>query len=133
VSSVYRVLCLSHDPAIELPGEEWLSGANGMELATRAMVERATNELRSHQGCDLLVGRFSYPLIEVGCVTSPTWPTDHGNYHNGTKWIDAEWLRLLYHAYNETGTALADVAAEMDRGCWSRQRVRRLRTLLRIA
>lgn len=133
MSSLYRVLCLSHDPAIELPGEEWLSSANGMELATQAVVERATDELLSHQQCDLLIGRYSYPLVEVGCVVALPQPTGHTNYHSIPQWIDVKWLRILYHAYGATDAALADAAAEMDRGCWTRQRMRRLRTLLRIA
>ena len=131
MSSVYRVLCLSHDPAIELT-EEWRSGANGRDEIITAVLDRSGTELRSHPHCDLMVGKYSYPLVEVCCpVPATAPPTNLRNCcHAYPQWIDVKWLRLLFHAYAEHGSPVADAAAEMCRGCWSRERVRRLRTLL---
>ncbi len=123
MSSDYRVLCLSHDPAI-VTGAEWPD----REPAIAAAADPANCEqLREHIQCDLLVGRYSYPLVEVACPPSrdqAAWK--HYPYHPcGPEWIDASWLRLL--AWCHRTAAADDPILTEPPGCWSRQRVHRLR------
>lgn len=59
MSSVYRILCLNHDPALEVGDDGWRSAQEA--LAAVADREAAPGYPR----CDLMVGRYSYPLVEV--------------------------------------------------------------------
>lgn len=129
MSSVYRILCVSHDPALVLK-PEYQSGRDGRTLAAHAAAHPDEyEELAAHANCDLLVGRYSYPLVEVGCPAPPKDKTpSHYPYHpHACKWVDAKWLRLLLHAKQQDGeTPLGKAAADVD-GCWSASRLDRLR------
>ncbi|WP_314411403.1 hypothetical protein [Streptomyces sp. DSM 40484] len=114
MSSNYAALCLSHDPAIIVHDP----GFNRPEQAEEAI--RAG--INDHRNCDLLIGRFSYPLIEVGCPGIP----GGGCSHRSTEWVDSGWLRVLAHA-RAAGALPPAVASHHDLHCWTEQRVWRLR------
>ena len=118
MSSAYRALCLSHDPALTIPDAEW---RDAVSLQGALADPAACEALAGHTACDLLGGRYSYPLIEVYCP--PTRDTSH-HPHAGV-WIDVEWLRLLLAAYDRT--ADVEVLSRPLSICWSRQRITRLR------
>lgn len=133
MSSTYRILCLSHDPAITLEAE-WQSGAGGRETAEAIAANPGEHkETVDHVGCDLLIGRYSYPLVEVGCPGQPVHGKPrHHPWHPRAHWTDVTWLRLaaaaigLYEPTVEIADALKGIA-----GCWSPERLRRLRNELR--
>jgi len=123
MSSTCRILCLSHDPAIALERPEFPTVADA-EAAVLAGVD-------GHAGCDLLIGRYSYPLAEVGC---PDRTRDHvGGYHpHHTVWVDAIWLKLLYLAQRAPeGSPERKLAERVPMpGCWTAERLHRLRNEL---
>lgn len=120
MSSTYRIFCLSHDPAITLD-REW-SNPEGAEQAIAAGLDE-------HGACDLLIGRHSYPLIEVGCP--PVKGARRCSYHvHDTVWVDAAWLRLVLAATQATPTEQIEQALKDIPRCWSPQRLHRLRHLL---
>lgn len=129
MSSTYRVLCLSHDPALVV--DDMGVGFSRPEAAEEAI----RDGIDGHADCDLLIGRYSYPLIEVGCppTNGSERPGRHRcTIHGITEWVDVAWLRLaaaVYQSGNEQMRALAD-----DRSlcCWSWERLRRLRDELGI-
>jgi hypothetical protein len=125
VSSTYHILCLSHDPAIIVSGGEYNNAAEA--------VERAGNpdrfvDMAEHEGCDLLVGRYSYPLVEVGCPPRENSAT--GCMHLHAQWISIEWVRLLAASLDAESEPLHAAVEELTRHarCWSRQRIQRLRS-----
>lgn len=125
MSSAYRVLCLNHDPAIDC-GPEWHTPGE----ALAAVADLASHEqLAAHASCDLLIGRYSYPLIEVCCPVRSGGLSRHGgNIHSAPKWVDVEWLRLLYIAGNGYhGKHVKDAVKAAAGGCWALDRVNRLR------
>lgn len=127
MSSVYRILCMSHDPAIIVSDAEWNGPAEAMERAGNPSQFAGMAE---HQNCDLLVGRYSYPLVEVGCP--PRENSAAGCMHLHPQWIGVEWLRLLAASLDAEAAPLREAVEELTRRCrcWSRQRVERLRSEL---
>lgn len=125
MSSTYRILCLSHDPAIDVGGE-WHSSEDGRIIAPVMAVDPAgAQPVAFHAGCDLVVGRYSYPLVEVCCPA--------GRFHSRPEWIDADWLRLLWHARQAPeGSPLRDAAAGSAMACWPPDRLGKLRRELGI-
>jgi hypothetical protein len=132
VSSDYRILCLTHDPALRLGEEDrWLRP----EPAFAAVADPGSCDLTAaHTGCDLLVERHSGSLIEMACPPSKTPDArtgpSHTGWHRDPKWIGVEWLRLLWHASQLSGASEGLVAARSDAarsGCWPISRVDRLR------
>lgn len=117
MSSTYRILCLSHDPAL-VEGE--YASTTEAEAAVAAGVE-------GHQRCDLLIGRYSYPLVEVGCPASKYQPADLHCCHGGTVWADAHWLLLAAAAYQSSDAEVTAAVARLGRRCWPWERLRRLR------
>ncbi|MFC5217295.1 hypothetical protein [Streptomyces coerulescens] len=120
MSSTYRIMCLSHDPAIEA-GE--YTSPEAAEAAIR-------DGIAQHQHCDLLIGRFSYPLVEVGCPSRLGTPAPGqggcNGYHRDTEWIDSGWLLVLAHARH--AAALPEgIDRHHDVSCWTDQRILRLR------
>lgn len=123
MSSVYRVLCLSHDPAIVAADCDW-NDREDAEAAIRVGIP-------GHETCDLLIGRYSYPLIAVGCPPQRDGLACGG--HSGTLWIDRGWLQLLYQAQHEpTGKLLAAVSDQNAFRCWTPQRLARIAAELDI-
>ncbi len=117
MSSTYRALCLSHDPALEIDGAEWntvtdIEGA----LANPA----ACDGLGGHTTCDLLGGAYSYPLYKVYCPKA-------------REWIGVEWLALLLAAYlRADADAVVTAAGQPMPRHWTRQRLMRLRAELML-
>lgn len=149
MSSSYRILCLSHDPAIELEPEwDGPTGPKGWtEAVTAAAMPEDDDRLAEHVTCDLLIGRYSYPLVEVCC---PPMKRDvakefHSNgWHGNDQWVDLDWLRLLYAADrhllraaelgDEEDVELAEITQRLRRlGCWTPRRLRRLRQFLTLS
>lgn len=127
MSSTYHVLCVSHDPAIVVDGEGWNTAAEAVE---RAGDPGRFNDMAEHVNCDLLVGRYSYPLVEVGCP--PREKSVTGCMHLHAQWVTVDWVRLLAASLDaESGSLRAAVEELTQRHrCWSRQRVERLRSEL---
>jgi hypothetical protein len=124
VSSTYRVLCLSHDPAI-IVTDEWEPLEWNNEDEPIAAVAKRLGSLASHAKCDLMVGAYSTPLVQVAC------PPNEKHWHKEPVWMDANWLKLMAAAMIEPNDAVNTV---LDRfhGCWNPERVRRLRVLLSV-
>jgi hypothetical protein len=125
VSSIYRVLCLSHDPAIVVTDP----GYNRPEQAEEA-IRAGVDE---HPHCDLLIGRFSYPLVEAGCPASRDRAGGHRCTHGGTVWADADVLRLLAAGYQSQDAGVREATRRFEGWCWSWERLRRLRDELGIS
>lgn len=66
MSSTYRVICLSHDPGLTVPDPETQDHAL-IEMWLRRGSAVRDQRLPGHGRCDLVAGRFSYPMIEVFC------------------------------------------------------------------
>lgn len=115
MSSTYRFLCLSHDPALVVDGWESQRRDEAVGLAER---RDTAEQLADHHGCRLVVGRYSYPLIEV--------------YEPRTRqWADADLLRLIAASW-DAGVP-ADVFAPYLRRGWDRGVIDLLRAELGIA
>lgn len=124
MSSTYSVLCLSHDPAITVHDP----GYNRPEQAEAAI----RDGVNGHEHCDLMIGRYSYPLVELGCPASRDQPVKLRCTHGGTSWTDSEWLRLLAAAYQSTDPAMGEAIKAGYHGCLPWERLRRLRVELGI-
>lgn len=129
MSSTYSVLCLSHDPAIIVHDP----GYNRPEQAEAAI----HNGINGHEQCDLMIGRYSSPLVELGCPRSADQP-EHLRpgvlrcYHGSTMWTDSEWLRLLAAAYQSNDPDVRQAVKDGRHACLSWERLRRLRVELGI-
>lgn len=124
MSSVYALLCLSHDPATRASDEIPL-----------AECERLAREgMATHPRCDLLIARWSGGLMEIGCPARPMQP--HGGWHAETEWIDADLLRVVTIARHDSGVAVPDrlgaALAKLDTFCWNSTRTQRLRKELEV-
>ncbi|HET9889684.1 MAG TPA: hypothetical protein VFQ42_04215 [Mycobacterium sp.] len=130
MSSVYRLICLSHDPGLELD-TEWHSGSDGRRTAEEVLRQlvhggvrpargEGQDELLDHAGCDLVIGEYSSPLVEVGYLP----------YNTNVHWIDIEWVRVLAASvilHDRQGNQIPP----FPRG-WTAERVRRLVPHLRM-
>jgi hypothetical protein len=123
VSSTYLVLCLSHDPVITASEHQRSEHA---EQAIRDGID-------GHHGCDLMIGRYSYPLVELGCPGNAQAQQRSCYLHAGTRWVDAEWLRLLAAAQQHPTGQPGQVAGSGNFRCWTPERLRRLRLELGTA
>lgn len=123
MSSIYQLLCLSHDPAISVGVEyategEWRSAEPALEA-----VRTRSGVAAQHVNCDLLVGRYSSPLVKVCCPRSASasarvcaWYHPHSDL-----WVDAGWLRLLALSTEEQRKRAQHT------GCWRWETAHRLR------
>lgn len=121
MSSTYRVVCLNHDPALEL-GAEW----NNVDSL---LADQSTNghwELSAHPACDLMITRTSGALVELGC---PPKANHQNSWHRDIQWIEVAWLRLMV-AVLDSDTPAAVSPLSLFRSCWAPARVARLRHLL---
>lgn len=116
MSSTYYALCLSHDPALTVAEQEWHNGYAEALVAVR-------KGLHGHAACDVVIGRYSYPMIEVCCTGS--CPARHAD----DRWTDVGWLRLLLLAGPEIAR---DSALRHVTSCWGFERASRLRVELDI-
>lgn len=129
MSSTYRILCLSHDPAIPIETPGW-NRPTPAEEAIRIGIT-------GHEQCDLMIGRYSYPLVELGCPRSADRPDSLRPdvlrcYHGSTIWTDTEWLLLLAAAYQSTDPAMREAIKAGSHTCLPWERLRRLRAELSI-
>ncbi|MFD5697482.1 hypothetical protein [Streptomyces lasiicapitis] len=122
MSSAYRILCLSHDPAT----------AHGEYRTPEDALDAIASTLEGHPNCDLLIGRFSYPLVEAGCPPSKYRPGGSRCVHGGTVWADADVLRLLAAGYQSQDEVVREATRRFEARCWPRERLRRLREELGI-
>src|SRR5581483_9439210 len=103
MSSNYVLICASHDPAVEIHDTDVFASPNDALAAANART--GYEFLTPHQNCDLLVGRFNYPLTQVACPGSiwrefpPGTRCPGYHRHDIDTWTDAGWLRLLHIAY----------------------------------
>jgi len=127
VSSTYRVLCLSHDPAIVAADD-----FQRPETAEAAITEG----IAEHAGCDLVIGRYSYPLVELGCPSTrgrstPPRPNGITCCHGRTVWVDRDWLWILAAAYQSPDPGMrAAVERGHQRQCLPWERLKRMRNEL---
>ena len=123
MSSTYKILCLSHDPAIVVVDVGWVEP----EFAVAAANNRATNAVLAddHATCDLLIGEYSHPLVEVCC---PSHLNARGErVHSAPRWVDRNWLILLYRALTAQPDQMLSKATEAFVGrCWTWERLTRL-------
>jgi hypothetical protein len=127
LSSAYHLLCLSHDPAIVVDYDFTYDGI-------KALASRDHEALRDHADCDIVAGRFSYPLIEVGCFgLNLGGRRDAKAYHRGIIWTDTDWLRLLHAARTPPGVVGDDILRLNSFRCWPPERLNRLRNELGLA
>jgi len=122
VSSTYSAFCLAHNPALQIGPDLTCDEANNLTSRDR---------LGGHQDCDIVIGRFSYPLLEVACPGSQLpGPTGCKGSHRSIEWVDVTWLRLLAAA---APLVPADIHERITaRGCWPLDRLHRLRNELGI-
>lgn len=132
MSSTYRGICLNHAPALEFPVDSVYQSLpefvdmihRGKDLAIRDRTD--TLEIVAHAGCDVIVGEYSYPLVEIYCVSF-----EHN--HARPERFSAKDLNWLWHKLNsdrrrerrEARHTLAQQAAP----CWNLDRLNRLGTL----
>lgn len=130
MSSVYRLLCMNHDPALMIGSSDWVTA----EEAIAAALEPAMYDwlVEDHGKCDLLVGRYSASLVEVCC---PGGALNRGHRHGDPKWIDRDWLALLHAASAAPADPAIRAAIEdlaHSQSCWTWQRADRLAAALGI-
>lgn len=119
MSSTYRVLCLSHQPALCLD-EPTYSRPEAAETALR-------NGIEGHAHCDLVIGRYSAALVEIGCPSSRDQGIRQtGCRHSSTEWTDWEWLWLLAAAYQSTDEDVRDAVRRGRHHCYPWKRLARL-------
>lgn len=131
MSSDFRLICLSHDPGL-LAGPEY-DWTNDPDAALAVAAHPAFRAEYGHPGCDLVVGRFCYPLVEVACPASVRDGRARcpGYHPHNAQWTDAYWLRLLALTdRTPTVPALAEAAKASRPPCWPAPRLARLAGLL---
>lgn len=124
MSSNYRVLCLSHDPAIIARDHDF----NRPEQAEAAI----RDGIEGHEHCDLAIGRYSYPLVEFGCPATRDQSTKPRCIHSITMWTEKGWLLLLAAAYQSDDPEVRQAAADGRHHCLPWERLQRLRVELDI-
>lgn len=125
MSRTYRLMCLSHDPAIDADAmRDWNNRADAEHAATVGIWE--------HETCDVLILEYSGGLIEIGCPKR-TRGHDGGRHPHETVWADVAWLRLLALAQRAPeGSVEQKLAGAPILRCWTPQRLRRLRNELAL-
>jgi len=133
MSSTYRGICLNHTPALAFPADSVYQDLHqfvamiqaGKKLATRDRTD--TLEILAHAGCDVVVGAYSYPLVEVYCLPN----LDHR--HVRPEPFDAKALNELWHLLNSNRRADRREArramAAFPTPCWGQDRLNMLGTL----
>ncbi|MFD7609682.1 hypothetical protein [Streptomyces sp. NPDC059828] len=117
MSSTYRILCLSHDPAV----------LHGEYRTPEDATQHITEGVEGHPACDLLIGRYSYPLVEAGCPASRHQPAKLTCRHGDTVWAQSDVLRLLVAAYQSHDEIVRAAVKPFEGRCWTQERLHRLR------
>lgn len=121
MSSQYKLICLSHNPGIEIGPDDWYTA----EQAIGSIALRS-GPATDHKACDLVIGRYSYPIIEVCCPGC----RNSGGYHAAPKTTEVGWLRLLWHSRQNNDAT--DKLIRSDAQCWPTERLDRLAPLLGV-
>jgi hypothetical protein len=79
-----------------------------------------------------MIGRYSYPLVALGCPPTRDQPAKLRCCHGGTKWTDKEWLLLLAAAYQSEDPAVQQAVKDGYHHCLPWERLKRLRAELGI-
>jgi hypothetical protein len=119
MSSTYRILCLSHDPALIIETPDW-NRPHQAEEAIHTGIE-------GHTTCDLAIGRYSYPHVTLGCPATRNQPANLRCCHNATDWTDSDWARLLAAGYQTTDPLVQTAVTQIRGLCWPWERLKRLR------
>lgn len=129
MSSTYGLICLNHDPAIEFGDHDSVYDAEPMLAIARN--PSGADWAAAHGRCDLLVARYSYPIVELGCPGTLGVNREAGcRWHSQPIWADADLVRLLVAAC-QPGSAIPEAVLEsFTSRCWKRERVLRLGPLL---
>lgn len=118
MSSTYRILCMSHDPAT-LHGDYHSAEDAAADIAAGVY---------GHPHCDLMIGRWSGAFVELGCPGShrprPGQRACWG--HRSTEWADAAWLRVLALVHQQDSDTARKLTGQTVLLCWSWDRLRRL-------
>lgn len=122
MSSLYRAICLNHQPALELDEPTWQDPA----AALHAIGRREDEHLAPHHSCQLLIARYSGGLTELGCPASSRC----GHPHDA-EWVDTTWLRLAATTLNASDPATQTALRRLPR-CWNTDRLNRLQHILDI-
>lgn len=122
MSSSYRILCLSHDPALVIDGLAW-DRRDGVLGVLRQ--ESLSVFLPDHFRCDLLITRSSGGLVEIGCPPHDRHPRD-------AQWLDAWAARLVLAAFDAPQDPALRAALDRLPPCWSYRRLDRLRDELGV-
>jgi len=135
MSDDFQVFCCSHDPAVPVGDDV---GRDEIEPLIRSLRKQS-----AHETCDLLVGRYSGALVEIGCpcnIGLPAGSPGHKfggggpGYHRDMEWVDQRWLALAATLLDDTGAIIPGVSESASlkatRSCWTPQRIHRLRFIL---
>ena len=117
MSSTYKLLCLSHDPAMVISDDD---------ICNEFTPNRNHPALEDHVNCDIMIGAYSYPLVRVGCLgTQMEGISGCLGHHCSTNWIDIDWIQLLHVLYN---SEIPEIEWKNDNNfrCWTKQRVQRI-------
>lgn len=128
MSRSYSILCLSHDPALELDRGTW----NRREEVEAAVASR-DYPVAAHPHCDLLMAEYSGGLISLGCPARTLSGQNHVPFHSIAKWEDVMWLRLLLAARKEVSELKPAGLMKAVRpipDCWSERRLNRVAAYL---
>jgi hypothetical protein len=130
VSSVYRGICLNHEPPMTFE----LGPVGDCQDPDEAGAHVLGHS--EHQACDVVIGRYSYPLIYVGCPGTIGMKRKGGHSsHRDTFWTDVKFLRLAALAYRHApNRLLTDPKSlrELEPSCWPMARLARLLPLLDV-
>jgi hypothetical protein len=130
VSTVWKALCLNHNPAITIDLFDDRCDVKRWERA----VELLPGVREQHPDCDLVLGGYSYPLVRVVCPGGEHAAANAPCAHSRPQVFDAETLRLVLAARranvvtDEHAELFADALANWDRNnrCWTLNRLDRL-------
>jgi hypothetical protein len=128
MSSTYGLICLNHDPGIEIGDHTIDYQPDSMLAAAR----NPTGDWVEHARCDLVMAAYSYPIVRIACPGETVSGAGCG-WHNQPRWVEAEWLRLLIAAYQAGGAVPEAVIEPFASRCWKRERALRLGPVLGLA
>jgi len=123
VTGDYWPICLSHDPGLEL---DHVGDRDEAAAVAQAKIMASAGP---HRGCDLVLARYSNPLVEVACLPGAPTGTRHAAWHAAPEWVDVGWLQLLSWAQHHD--VAVDEQLTLSVGlCWPPTRLDRLRPLI---
>lgn len=145
--TAWRALCMSHDPALIVDPDS--GGYTDLDALVDEIEQSRERSHSMHPDCDLIIGGFVLPqdgagfrerLVTVACPgqVGVGEDLDDGRHlHERLITVDVPWLRIFAAVLRPPGTfvpsgdPLVDAMRQLP-GCWSADRVRRLRPLLGV-